>query len=671
MKLWRKSKNEFSEELLLPPPIGLLWLLGAITLVLLPHLLRQPVWLSLFCLGVLGWRGLQLLRNWPAANKWLRIFFTFVGFIAVLRSYGTITGRDAGLALLTVMLCLKLLEMKNQRDTMLVIFIGYFLVIGQFLYDQGIFIGLYLFLAVLVLTTALIFLNHPDSRRTHWRHNIKTAGAMLLQAMPMMVILFILFPRIPGPLWGLPNQETMGRTGLSDEMSLGSITNLVDSEEVAFRVEFEADLPPAHQLYWRGPVLWHTTGRNWRGISQTDQHFTQRPPPGFSASGEVTNYTVTLEPHDKRWLFALDLPASVSIAARTQVDYQLLATNKITELTRYQASSYLQYQISTLAPDLETMALRLPARANPRTRQLAQQWLEQGLSANEIVSQAMAYIRESDFYYTRQPPGLSAPNPVDTFLFETKRGFCEHYAASFTTLMRAAGIPARVVTGYQGGEHNEQGNYLIVRQSDAHAWSEVWLDDHGWLRIDPTSLIPAENIETTADASRFRSTLAKSLRQGDISWLTRSLTQIRQNWDAANHVWNQWVLGYGPETQNELFAKLGLGKLDWQQIIGLMFGLIFLILLPVAAHLLLHQTAATDPVNRLYQRFCQRMARRGLPLKVGEGPVDYANRIIEQRPEWVLPVQKITALYTALRYAKASDHKQYLALKNQVADFKP
>ncbi len=670
MRLRQKSKNTFSEERVIPPRIGLLWLLGAVVLVLSPHLLRQPLWLSLFCLAVLGWRGFQLLRNWPAVNKWIRIFFTFAGFIAVLRSYGTITGRDAGLALLTVMLCLKLLEMKTQRDTMLVIFIGYFLVIGQFLYDQAIFIGLYLFLAVLVLTTALIFLNHPGSQRSHWRYNIKTAGGMLLQAMPMMVLLFILFPRIPGPLWGLPNQETMGRTGLSDEMSLGSITNLVNSEEIAFRAAFETDIPPANQLYWRGPVLWHTTGRHWRGIAETDP-LTQRPPPDFTASGEASLYTVTLEPHDKRWLFALDLPASISIAARSRVDYQLLATKKVTELTRYQASSYLQYQVSSLAPDLETIALHLPLRANPRTRQLAQEWRQKGLSTNEIVTRAMAYISEGNFFYTRQPPALTGPNPVDSFLFDTKRGFCEHYAASFTTLMRAAGIPARVITGYQGGELNTQGNYLLVRQSDAHAWSEVWLDDRGWVRIDPTSLIPVENVETTIDASRFRSTLAKSLRYGDISWLTRGLSQMRQNWDAVNHAWNQWILGYGPETQDEFLTKLGLGKMNWQQIIALMFGLIILVLLPVAAYLLLRQAPATDPVNRLYQRFCQQLAKRGLPLKPGEGPVDYANRIITAQPEWASPVQQITALYTALRYAKVSHHEQFLELKNRVADFKP
>jgi len=646
------------------PLHGRLWLLGALTAVLLPQLLRLPLWFSPYCVALLGWRLAIDLRGWSLPPRWLRLLLTVAGVGAVLIGYRTLFGPDAGLALLSVMLCLKLLELRTLRDAMLVVFLGWFLVAGGFLVDQSIFVGAYLLLTVLLLTAALIALNHPGGP-AH-RYYLRRAGMLLLQALPIMVLLFLLFPRLPGPLWGVPKDSIAARTGISDHMTLGTISELADSPAVAFRVQFDGPIPPADQLYWRGPVLWTTDGRRWDPIRRDFPPFWFTQTPTYEPLSAPVTYALTLEPHDERWLFALELPAAVPRDYFLTADFQLLLPRRATARQRYELTAYTRYHTGPLPASHRQHGLQLPEARNPRTRALAQQWAS--LTPPEIVRTALDHFRDQPFWYTRRPP-LLGDDAIDEFLFDSRRGFCEHYAAAFVTLMRGAGVPARIVTGYQGGESNPLADYLIVRQSQAHAWAEVWLEDSGWTRVDPTAVIPPQRVEEDSDLRRFRTTAAPVF-DVNLGWLTRQWSNLQYGWDALNNAWNLWVLGYNHERQKELLQRLGLLTFGWRGVLTFLLSAIGLILAAVTLYLLRHGRRRSDELVRLYERYCRRMARVGLRRAVHEGPVAYAQRIAAARPDLAAASGEISALYTALRYGSA-DAWALPQLRGAVARFRP
>ncbi len=651
-----------------PPLSGRLWLLGALAVVLAPHLLRLPLWLSPLCVLLLLWRGIIDLRGWPLPGRWWRFALTLFGIAAVVVSHRTLFGRDAGLALLTVMLCLKLLELHTRRDAMVVVFLGYFLVAGGFLYSQSLPAGAYLFTVVLVLTSALVALNHPAGTLGQSRYYLRLGSGLLLQALPIMLLMFVLFPRIPGPLWGLPKDAFAGTTGLSDHMTLGNITELANSDEVAFRVRFEGATPPADQLYWRGPVLWYTDGRRWDPIAAATAPAWYRQPPRYQALGQQVRYTVTLEPNDQPWLFALDVPTELPTGVRATSDFQLRLRRKVTTLQRYTLTSSLLYRATELSAGERRTALLLPARANPRTLALAGEWRE--LPPQQIVQTALSYFRDQPFFYSRRPPPLG-PDAIDDFLFDTRRGFCEHYAAAFTTLMRAAGVPARVVTGYQGGESNPLSDYLIVRQSSAHAWSEVYLPVQGWTRVDPTSVIPPQRIESSADFARFRSTSALVGEIETRNWLVRSWSRLRYTWDTINNGWNQWVLGYNEARQRQLLERLGLMTFGWQGVVAVLVSAVTLVLGVVAIYLLRRERIVVPAELKLYRQLCQRLAKLGLVRAASEGPLAFADRCAAARPDLANSVRAITTLYTDIRYGEGRTEAALASLRGAVRTFRP
>ncbi len=642
------------EKQLLPSFTGKLWLLAALFMVLLPHLLRMPILLSLACTAVFLWRLLHEIKGWSLPRRSLRWVITLIAFFSVAALFKTVIGRDAGVALLSVMLCLKLLELRTLRDAMVTLYLGYFLVIGAFLFSQSLYTGGYLFLVVLLLTAALIALNDPKSSSDNIRYYLRYSGRLLLQAFPLMVVMFLLFPRLSGPLWSMP-QGTSGKTGLSDQIRMGTISSLVESQEVTFRVEFNESIPDADQLYWRGPVLWHTDGRLWQRIRQP----VSRQVPNYEAQSDPVEYTVTLESSGYSWIFSLDLPVAMPVglesAAYILSDFQMHSDKPATSKQRYTLRSSLDYRTTTFEDWEMWAALQLPENINSRTVSLAQSWANEGLDAEQIIARALDYYRSNDFYYTRQPPLLDK-DPVDDFLFNSRRGFCEHYATSFVTLMRGAGVPARVVTGYQGGESNKLGNYLIVRQSSAHAWAEVWLDEKGWKRIDPTTNIPLDRVEEPVDTQRFATTdlLATVAQSKQFNLFTRTFLQVRQMWDAVNHGWNQWVLGFDRDQQNRLLRALGIHDMSWQNLLTILVASMLLLISTISAMVLLKRPPQQDPVQRQYLRFCNKLARMGIVRGINEGPIDFSRRACEELPLHCQSILTITEIYNEMRYQKTS-----------------
>jgi transglutaminase-like putative cysteine protease len=637
-------------------------LLASLALVAAPHTERLPWWITLLVVTLFIWRGYVALYGLKLPRKWLLLLIAATAVGGIYVSYGRILGRDSGIALLVVMLALKLMEMATLRDAMVLIFIAYFLVITNFLYSQTIPTAL-LMLAIIWIITATMIGFQFRVRQPGLRYQLRSAGIILLQSAPLMLVLFLLFPRVQGPLWGMPQDAVSGVTGLSEEMAPGSVSNLLTSDAVAFRVNFEsAAPPPSQQLYWRGPVMWDFDGYTWS--APRVPYPLVRP---FEPLDDAVEYTVTVEPHGKRWLFALDLPVKTPPRSVMTSDYQLLFQTGLVNRMRYDMISHLRYRDLGEPPRYELQrALRLPRNPNPRTRELALDMRSRAANDRAYVNAVLGMFRNQNFSYTTTPPLLGA-NPVDEFLLTTRAGYCEHYASAFAVLMRAAGVPARVVTGYQGGELNTLGNYMIVRQADAHAWVEVWLAGEGWTRVDPTAAVAPARVQAGAAAAVPQGESLPLMLRGEFRWLH----QARLTWDSLANSWNQIVLGYAFDQQLLLMQRIGINDATWRGLVTIMViatGAITLVL----SLLMLRNLRALrpDPVVAAYARFCRRLANRGVARHPSEGPAAFGQRACAAHPELGPAIAAITEMYIRLRYSSQAPPGALADLQRAVADFR-
>jgi len=619
------------------------WLLLSFSITFALHAFNLNNWVPACFVVCAIWRYLIEKHSWPFPKLWLRLPMIIIGGFSVYATYGSLFGRDASVALFAVMIALKLLETKTKRDFIVMVILGYFLTVNVLLFTQAIWVFFIMLLPIFGLTVCLIAVSHPNGNLS-WKMHASLAGKLLLQAAPIMLVLFVLFPRIPGPIWSIPEDAYSSMTGLSDSMEPGNISQLSLSSKVAFRAEFKGAIPANNQLYWRGPVLWQQKGRRWEMTSDK----LVLPAESFKTYGAETNYTITLEPHNRNWLLMLDIPTSLPPDATLKHDMQVLSKEPIRNRIRYEGRSSLHYQLGTTLSEQErTLSLQLTEGENPKTRQLSAKWLNDKKPPAELIQAALTMFKEQPFVYTLAPP-LLGNAPIDDFLFNTKRGFCEHYASSFVYLMRAAGVPARIVTGYQGGELNPNGNYLIIRQSDAHAWAEVWLASRGWVRIDPTSAVSPERIESGIGVALTDSYLLPLLARNDYPLLKK----INLNWDALNNGWNQWVLGYDQQKQLDLLSKIMQQKIAWEDI-GLILIAVMTGLMLIVSYFLLHTSSiALDPVRKTYQQFLAKLKKAGLIKQSHEGAMTFGERAAESLPEQANNIQTISSLFSSIQYAK-------------------
>lgn len=613
------------------------------------------MWVSALTLLLLFWRTDLLRRRANLPSRRLLWMLTLGCIAALLLDFHTLFGREVGVAFLTLLSALKLLETRSLRDAILLIYLSFFICLTHFFYSQTLWSAAYNLLIILALMAT--WLNYQADSLT-LKLSLQMAGKIILQAIPLALIIFILFPRIQGPLWGLP-QDAYGSSGLSDSMTPGSLSKLFLSDAVAFRASFAGNVPQQNQLYWRGPVLWDFDGRTWtRGQEIATAQ-------ALVLSDHFFSYQITLEPHNKRWLFALDMPLAVSTVSQQTADLQLLSPQPIVTRLRYQVRSALRYRTAESEPQL-ARALALPDGFNPQSRQLAAGWRAQNLSDAAVVSSALRLFSQQNFVYTLTPPELGK-HGVDDFLFNTRQGFCEHYAASFVFLMRAAGIPARVVTGYQGGEWNALGGYFILRQADAHAWAEVWSAAQGWQRIDPTAAIAPSRIEAGLRAALPNSEAFPFFSRTQAPWLS----YWRLKFDVINYQWNQWVINFDTERQFAFLTHLGMKEVSWQTMLTVLFVALSLTLGIVSFVLLRRpKRAPLEQVQGAYLRFCAKLANVGLPRAAHEGAVDFAKRIASCKPEYAALMQRLTSEYTALRYEPAPNPARLKAFVQAVKQFK-
>lgn len=647
----------------------LLWTSGVIAGASLPHWPTLPFWAPVLLCACIGWRLMGDIAQWPLPNSIVRAGLAIVALIAVLERYHTINGVEAGSALLIVMVALKFLETRTNRDQLVLLIIAYFILFAGLLAQRNPLILIYLGAFVWFTTVGLLQLGRQGPLLPA-RDTARLAGRLLLQAIPIMLLLFLLFPRLPGPLWAIPGANTSGRSGLSDTMSPGDITELGLSDDVAFRVEFFSRPPRLDQLYWRGPVLSHFNGRTWSSGS------TELRPTivdTLEYAGDPIDYRIMIEPTGRRWVFSLDMPEEWPEDENVimEAHYQLIRMpGRIRTRQDFNLRSYPEYTAGEQLSDAQrSLYLFLPDDNNPRSRELAAEWRAASSNQRDIIAKALQIFREETFFYTLTPPPLGA-DPADEFLFQTREGFCEHYASAFTVLMRAAGIPARVVTGYQGGELNPLGQYYIIYQSNAHAWTEVWLEDEGWVRVDPTAAVAPDRIQS----GLYGSALSGQRAAGGAFRNIPVLREMALAWDAANTYWNDWVLGYGPEIQTALLQSLGVARPHWTKLVAMCIALIAVFLTGLAIYLAwtYRSEGRKDNASRYFHQFCRKLTRASVaPRRPNEGPSDFARRAAESIPDASDTIEEITDAYVKARYERDENGRELERLKQLVRNFKP
>jgi len=602
-----------------------------------PHLLRMPWLFVLPIVLVLAGRWLQRTRGGRRIPAWIKLPLIAVFPIFIIFHFGTLFGRGPGSVLACTMLALKLVETETRRDARAAVCFSSFVMMSALLFDSSLGFTLLLLAALAVLLAALRELEseRPGTRslRAGLGEDLRSGAIALAAAVPLAVCVFVFFPRLGSPLWGAPG-DTVARTGLGDSMAPGTMQELLIDDSPAFRVGFSGAAPPRSDLYWRGPVLWQFDGNAW---TRPERLASPQNSGDVEATGTPIDYEITLEPSERRWLLALDVPLSVPDGAVRGADMSLVNRTPVDSLLRYRMTSSPHYVLEPqLGAEHRRLALQLPAGYDPQARELAQRWRTEFHDDSAIIRAALDLFHK-EFFYTLNAP-LLARDSVDDFLFGSKSGFCQHFASAFTFLMRAARIPARVVTGYQGGYYNGVGDYWVVRQSDAHAWAEVWLEGRGWVRVDPTAAVSPLRVQLGARAAAGATA----------PWYQADWVQaMRNQFDLVNRFWNNAVVQFSVLRQQGLLTPFGVEKAEYSDLMAVLIALSTLLLGVFAWWVLRAPRIAQDALDAAYAQLCGKLARAGAPREPAEGPAALAARVGTRWRE----LSELLAEYGQLRYA--------------------
>lgn len=638
----------------------LIFLLLSIGLIALPHINHIPLPVFIVFYLLLSWRFICIWQKNYLPNNALLFIVTTAAIFLLYQQHHSFLGRDAGTSLFILALALKLLEIKKERDLYLVNYLTFIVATSQFLFQQSILMAMYILLVTCVLLATLVSIN---SQKPETIPALKTAAIIIFQALPISIVLFVLFPRVEAPRWMMFGQQNSARTGLSDSLEPGSISQLGLSDELVFRVKFKESLPPRNMRYWRGPVYSKTDGKKWTEFKTSTKNDTVNK---VVYTGKKYQYTLMMEPQDKDWVFALDMPSTFPKGLEKNPQYQLINSNNNNQRAEYKISSYTQYNTGSISKKAYKENIQLPDTPSKKLTQLVTQLHGFDKPAEDYIQSVLRHFKIEEFHYTLRPP-LMGNKPIETFLFDKRYGFCSHYATAFVYLMRIAGIPARVVGGYQGGEFNQVGGFLEIKQANAHAWTEVWLKGKGWTRYDPTAAIAPERIEQDVNIDLQIATglinFAPNLNNA-LPWMK----QARQMWSNIDYSWQRWVINYSTENQTEFFSSLGLH--DIKSIFYWLIGSIGFLTIIIAWVILRHKKTDLAEEVKLYQLFCKKMSKIGLDKHSSETVQYFCKRIQKQRPDLASQAIKITMIFTRLHYEKKPTDKDMQLLKREIKTLK-
>jgi transglutaminase-like putative cysteine protease len=640
------------------PRRPLLWLAAALLFTLPPMFGSLASWVPCVFLLALAMKFWMEPRGYRLRFATLKLLLAAMGLFAIFASYGSMKGVEPGISLLVVLVSLKVLEAHTAREFQVMVLMGWVLGLCGFFLSQEFVIALSLLTAFALSLVALIQFYRGSSPGAFWPP-LRTACKILVQAAPLVVLLFVLFPRINTGLRVDFRATGLASSGFSDRLSPGSIAALANSSEIAFRAEFPGSaVTPPGSMYWRGAVMWHCDGLEWRApyvpvsISSRGRGTRQSP------RGSTIRQRITLAPHGGRWMFALDRPFEIPPGAILARGDYLSSVQIIRKARRYEVVSSLGAAGKELTPGERREALELPPSISPAVRELAQFWTTQNSNPRAIVNSALQFFRAQGFRYSLTP-GQYGKNDLEQFLFHRRVGFCEHYAASFATLMRLAGIPARVVVGYLGGEYNDLGHFFLVRQADTHAWCEVWLPDSGWTRVDPTTAVAPGRASLDLNSFLERGIASGQMEARRSAFLTRLarfalFTNARLALETLSYEWDTRLLAFDADVQEVLLDSIGLANRgSFVLIIEILIVAIALLVI-YFGWMQLRTRSRADRVKALYERFCQKAARLGVRREPWEGPSDFSRRAAQLLPNESKRIREISNTYIALRYAPES-----------------
>lgn len=645
------------------PRNSLAWMLAAHVAAVLPHARHLSAWLLLLSLGCVIWRVMVFRGRWHFPGRWVRAIMVAVGGLAIIVDYQGRLNSEAGVALLVMSFSLKLLEMYQRRDAYLQVLLAYFVIGTGFLFYTSMLVCLYLLFVFMMVTSALIGLNqtrsHVDASRT-----FRLSALICAQSLPIMAALFLFFPRM-SPIWALSVNSSERLPGLQESMTPADIVDLAGRSALAFRATFDGSPPKYSELYWRAIVFSHFDGKtwsHWHSDPLPDSLRKQHPrEPDVTYIGRRFDYKVMMQPTQQKYLVSLDMPIPGQLNAALTSDYRLMAAEPLREVFQYRTSSYLDYRAGGRLEGLAlAQSLQLPERSNPRTRALARKWLaEVEGDRNRYISHVLRHFNQEPFYYTLKPPKLQ-DDIVDRFLLDTRRGYCAHYAGAFVFLMRAAGIPARVVGGYLGGEVNLIGQYVSVHQFEAHAWTEIWLPGKGWKRVDPTAEVaPTRVLDSVQDALREEGTFLESEPLASAKFIENPfITGLRHAIDYANYSWNRNVVGFDQQRQQDFLEKY-FDSFKPQTIA--IFVILLVILISMAVALIMFRikpSVSLSEMDLLYRSFQTCLKALGVTREIGETPQQFQARAIEQLPQLENVIRHFTETYAEQQYLPKAERMQ-------------
>uniref|UniRef100_Q0HVL0 Transglutaminase domain protein n=1 Tax=Shewanella sp. (strain MR-7) TaxID=60481 RepID=Q0HVL0_SHESR len=660
----------------------LFWLLLTNIAVLSPLFDKTTPWTLGICAICLVWRVGIYVGKVAKPPRYLVTSLAIGAAITLALVSGEIGLLNALVNLLILGYALKYIEMRSVRDVRAVVIVGYFLIALTFIDHQSMLNTVHLIGVTIINTCVLVTLYQS---KHNWQHTAWIGAKLLLQSVPLALLLFLVLPRF-APLWLVPNMKE-AQTGLSDTLSVSDISKLTRSSALAFRVSFTEARPIQAELYWRALVLEDYDGQTWRqdvGIKQIQKDALffppSRPDPARQLSAAMTDetgshapqrydYQVIVEPSHQPWLFGLDVAYSQDEKVINLPDYRLYSLRNVDQRLGYSARSWPKAQMDLkLTAKQRQINLKLPEGTNPKTLALAAEFKANYPEPQQRLLAMMGYFNREPFFYTLTPPPIG-PQQVDDFLFENKAGFCAHYASAFIFMARATGLPARMVTGYQGGEYNPQADYLSVYQYMAHAWAEVWLENEGWVRFDPTAMVAPNRIEQGFDAefspeqSYLQESPFSSLRFKTMPWLN----ELRQRFASLDYYWSLWVLGFNQERQNKVLSGI-LGDVTKTKVAVFMSVCISLIGLYIAYSVgLFRFKREQDPISAKYQRICQRLSKFGIVRPAHLGPNAFAAKLIDthqqQSPEFCRDFDTLTQSYVALKYQQLAHGDYQVAFK--------
>lgn len=660
----------------------LFWLLLTNIAVLSPLFDKTTPWTLGICAICLVWRVGIYVGKVAKPPRYLVTSLAIGAAVTLALVSGEIGLLNALVNLLILGYALKYIEMRSVRDVRAVVIVGYFLIALTFIDHQSMLNTVHLIGVTIINTCVLVTLYQS---KHNWQHTAWIGAKLLLQSVPLALLLFLVLPRF-APLWLVPNMKE-AQTGLSDTLSVSDISKLTRSSALAFRVSFTQARPIQAELYWRALVLEDYDGQTWRqdvGIKQIQKDALffppSRPDPARQLPTAMTDdtgsnapqrydYQVIVEPSHQPWLFGLDVAYSQDEKVINLPDYRLYSLRNVDQRMGYSARSFPKSQMDLkLTAKQRQINLKLPEDTNPKTLALATEFKANYPEPKQRLLAMMGYFNREPFFYTLTPPPIG-PQQVDDFLFENKAGFCAHYASAFIFMARATGLPARMVTGYQGGEYNPQADYLSVYQYMAHAWAEVWLENEGWVRFDPTAMVAPNRIEQGFDAefspeqSYLQESPFSSLRFKTMPWLN----ELRQRFASLDYYWSLWVLGFNQERQNKVLSGI-LGDVTKTKVAVFMSVCISLIGLYIAYSVgLFRFKREQDPISAKYQRICQRLSKFGITRPAHLGPNAFAEQLIDthqqQSPEFCREFDTLTQSYVALKYQPLADGDYQAALK--------